>query len=189
MKVICLGDSLTSGFALSRRKTWVEMLSGQLSHEFVNKGIPGDTTGGILSRLHKDVVEESARCVILMGGTNDLIAGGDLGIIKANIMAMVHQSYFYGVLPVVGIPIIPRINSLDENKKNFADFESVVSNLMELRDWVIFFGRTFGVHFMDFSGDIEWTDNMTADGLHPNEEGNRQMAEYVKRSGIFLQNI
>ena len=42
MKIVCLGDSLTYGFGVSRSNSWTNIVNKETRLEIVNKGINGD---------------------------------------------------------------------------------------------------------------------------------------------------
>ena len=83
-KLICLGDSLTFGAGVTRRDCWTSLVQRECGWTVVNRGISGDTTGGMLVRLHRDVLGpalEERRCggdcrVLVMGGSNDIFFPG-----------------------------------------------------------------------------------------------------------------
>ena len=102
MKVICLGDSFTFGFGVKKQDCWVSRLDID-GYSFVNKGINGDTTSGMLARFERDVVSENPNYVLITGGVNDFISGSSLQIPQNNYMAMVHQAFHRKIIPIVGI--------------------------------------------------------------------------------------
>ncbi len=55
MKIVCLGCSLTAGYGVSREDSWVGILSRTTCDTWINAGICGDTTGGMLARLGESV--------------------------------------------------------------------------------------------------------------------------------------
>lgn len=67
MKIVCLGDSLTYGYGVPRRDCWVSLAAEATGHTLVNRGINGDTTGGMLARFGRDVLSEQPDRVLLMG--------------------------------------------------------------------------------------------------------------------------
>ena len=58
MKLFCLGDSLTFGFGMSRNVRWTTLVEQETGWQVVNRGINGDTTGGMLARLGPEVLTE-----------------------------------------------------------------------------------------------------------------------------------
>ena len=77
MKLVCLGDSLTYGYGVPRRDCWVSRVAECTGHTLVNRGINGDTSGGMLARFGRDVLDERPDRVLLLGGANDIIFGGN----------------------------------------------------------------------------------------------------------------
>ncbi len=79
LKIVCLGDSITGKSDLSSYLKWSHLLElmcragGAESAVVVNKGIGGDTTGGVLKRLQTDVLDLKPDIVVL------LISGNDAG--------------------------------------------------------------------------------------------------------------
>lgn len=189
MKIVCLGDSLTAGIEKNDPDNWVRILEREAFHTYINKGICGDTTGGMLARMQKDVVEEQAKSVIIMGGGNDFIVGCDIGTVKANIMAMVHQAYYNNIIPVVGVPVLFDQESIQENWAKFSDFTKVAEQYKQYREWIGRFSETFHVSVLDFQKAFEekvtgeWKDYFS-DGLHPNRKGNRIMADVILKLGM-----
>jgi len=52
MKLVCLGDSLTYGYKIKPSEAWPSLIISQKCDnvEVLNKGILGDTTGGMLAQ-------------------------------------------------------------------------------------------------------------------------------------------
>lgn len=69
MKIICLGDSLTAGCGLRHGENWVELLREQTGDEWINAGVCGDTSTGILVRLQTEVLPQRPDEVLLMAAT------------------------------------------------------------------------------------------------------------------------
>ena len=78
--IICLGDSLTYGYGVRRAQCWTELAAKMSGWNVVNRGICGDTTGGMLVRLREilreEIGERDERCFLLMGGCNDIFFSG-----------------------------------------------------------------------------------------------------------------
>lgn len=184
MKIVCIGDSLTEGYGVGRSENWVALLNESSENNFVNKGISGDTTGGMLSRFQRDVVDEKPRYVIIMGGANDLIMGDSLGTVRANIMAIVHQAYHYRIIPILGTGIKADAASFRKDWAEITDVARLNDMIAAYRDWIIQFCGTYNTKYIDFYAEFE---NKTEgkygsyllDGLHPSKEGHRIMADIV----------
>lgn len=184
MKIVCIGDSLTYGYGVPRRDNWVSLLNKDGQVRYVNKGINGDTSGGMLARFHSDVVEEKPRMVIIMGGINDFIMGASLETVKANIMAMVHQSHYHLIIPVIGIPLRSDDRTIRDDWAGFTDFTEVAEKIKLLRSWIFDFGKVFHAEYLDVYHEFaagtqgEYGDYFI-DGLHPDKKGHKIIAEIV----------
>ena len=86
IKALCIGDSHTAGFpehdpmfggnVKSSYQFWLTEKLKEMDFEkkfsFINRGICGDTSGGIVSRLIRLLDTMEVDLIILQGGTNDL---------------------------------------------------------------------------------------------------------------------
>ena len=86
MKLLCLGDSLTYGYDVRPQERWTTLVSNRSTIEIDNKGQCGDTTAGMVFRLHQlDLIGYDA--FFVMGGSNDIsstrISPPSAGIWKA----------------------------------------------------------------------------------------------------------
>lgn len=81
----------------------MELLREQTGDEWINAGVCGDTSTGILVRLQTEVLPQRPDEVLLMGGDNDIMLTGCADQAKSAMMAMIHQCAARGVKPVVGI--------------------------------------------------------------------------------------
>jgi acyl-CoA thioesterase-1 len=75
LRIVALGDSNTAGFWVGRANAFPALMEASLRAEGIdvevlNRGISGDTTGGMLARLDA-AVTPGTRVVILQGGYND----------------------------------------------------------------------------------------------------------------------
>jgi lysophospholipase L1-like esterase len=184
MKIVCLGDSLTYGYGVRRRDVWTSVASELSGDIYINKGINGDTTGGMLSRFHEDVLMEKPKAVLLMGGANDFIMGEPVSRVQANMSSMAYQALARGILPVLGIEIDIIEDMVYPEWRNFTDFGAVRNKLCQYRSWVKGFAKIFGIDYIDVyrpfnEYDIKCGRDLYSDGLHLNIEGNRLMASII----------
>jgi len=188
MKIVCLGDSLTYGFGVRRSKIWTKLAQEKLGMEIINEGINGDTSGGMLSRFHNSVYIQRPQAVLIMGGVNDLIAGADLGVVKANIMSMAHQAIAKYIDPIIGIPTKIDLKNIRQDWDSFTDFNKIAKDLDEYQQWIKDFCATFNFRYIDFYSEFEKSagpnvEELYIDGLHFNEQGNEILSE------IFCQGV
>ncbi|MEA4815590.1 MAG: GDSL-type esterase/lipase family protein [Lachnospiraceae bacterium] len=182
IKIICLGDSLTYGFGISRSDIWTSLSAKKTGLEIINKGINGDTTGGMLARFNEDVVSQNPDIAFIMGGGNDIIMDCPLGVVRSNITAMVHQSYAAGFVPVLGIPINFDWENIREDWGALNDFKRLSKVYTEYFAWLKKYCGVFNVAHIDFN---IYNDEMSKkgissqylDGLHPTAEGHALLSD------------
>ena len=181
-RLYCLGDSLTFGYGVHPRERWLTLASEGGPWRLMNRGLCGDTTGGMLVRL-RELLGGSPRpeAVLLLGGANDIFYSGTDAGARANMGAMIHQALSAGVLPLVGIPmpIVPDWHP--EAWGAVVDFEAAQAMLGAYADWTEAFCQAFGVSTVDFRSVFlddrgQARRELYLDGLHPNPEGHRLMA-------------
>jgi lysophospholipase L1-like esterase len=94
---VFVGDSLTYGTGAS--KNLVTRLADEFPEgKFINLGIPGDNTAGMLMRM-KDVDRHDPKRVVIWGGVNDIPMGASAKVIESNLQTMYdyYQSQGYQV--------------------------------------------------------------------------------------------
>lgn len=195
MKLICIGDSLTYGYGISRRETWIALTAARTGMEIANAGICGDTTGGMLARFRSDVMEKRPKAVFMMGGANDMITGCPGFVPQSNLMSMVHQALSAGIFAMIGIPLPYWKEGIREDWAAFASGNLREEEAGAYRAWLLRLGETFGIPVVDF-----WTpfseltrrgeaQDYYLDGLHPTREGHALMAqtmcEALTRTGLW----
>ena len=182
MKLVCLGDSLTYGYGVPRRECWVSLAAVRTGHTLVNRGINGDTSSGMLARFGRDVLCEQPDRVLLMGGANDIIFGGSDAPARLNLAAMAHQAVANRVRPMIGLPPPVYAEGIPEPWLALTDNRALAPVFAAYREWLARFAGTFGFRTVDFAvpgllppeGHTHYLD-----GLHPDAEGHRLMAEAV----------
>ncbi len=88
--IVMLGDSITD------RGLWNELINRD---DIINRGISGDTTIGVLSRV--DSLNKSLKQAFVMIGTNDILKGRSVGYVFKNykkIMALLQKQ---DIVPIV----------------------------------------------------------------------------------------
>ena len=182
MKIVCLGDSLTYGYGVPRRDCWVSLAAEATGHTMVNRGINGDTTGGMLARFGRDVLGEQPERVLLMGGANDIIFGGSDAPARLNLTAMANQAVANRIRPMIGLPTPVYAEGIPEPWLSVTDYQSLLPIFAAYRDWLVQFAGIFGFKTVDFTvPGLLPPEGYThyLDGLHPDKEGHRLMAEAV----------
>lgn len=183
MKAVCLGDSLTFGYGVGWQEGWVALLDRQLPGEFINKGIPGDTTAQMRLRFHMAVTAYHPTHVLIMGGTNDLFLQEPVAEVVQNIRAMVDLSVAHGIQPILLAP--PPVNEAisPAQKELFVDADyrrvnqalrAYQSRLAETvwRQGILFFAAATVLSDRCMAG--EW---YLPDGIHMTAQAHKCLAE------------
>lgn len=181
--IICLGDSFTRGLGVSRRSNWISQIN-DTNFDIINAGINGDTTSGMLARLHTDVIDEHADYVLITGGINDFIIGSSIDIPKNNYMALVHQAIHNQIAPIVGIAPAFDLLSVREDWANFSDFVDVATKQLELNKWLREFADVFHLPSFDFYEALETVKSQQTlaneeyyiDGIHLTADSHKLIA-------------
>ncbi|MGD0425020.1 MAG: GDSL-type esterase/lipase family protein [Candidatus Bathyarchaeia archaeon] len=188
MKIVAFGDSLTvgeTGFSDSDESAsypkYLETLAKQhltglqsgVEVNVLNGGINGDLTSGMLERFSRDVVDEKADYVVILGGTNDLGWGFDPAIIAHNLTTMYDAALNKGIAPVAcSVPSI-------------LGFDALIPPRLQLNRMIRTEAEKRSVPFVDFftaTADQQTnrlSEDYSADGLHLNTKGYQQMGKYI----------
>ncbi|MCY3411922.1 MAG: hypothetical protein INQ03_09860 [Candidatus Heimdallarchaeota archaeon] len=186
-KVLCLGDSLTTGYPEytiygkeeAVYKYWLERMTSDwlaqhnidMNIEFINAGVPGDTIPRMQKRLYNYADYD---VVIIIGGTNDVAMGKSPESILINFEQLIHEfddnvTILCGVLP----PVSPEI-----------DF---AVDLKTYNEMLLEYMKDTEIHEITYN---LCTDNKYlkhefnyGDGAHLNIAGYKQMAEDI--FGVF----
>lgn len=185
MKLVCIGDSLTTGYGVFRNECWVSIIRDKLKIDILNKGINGDTTAGMLSRSFRDVVENNPTHVIIMGGCNDFMGGRSLNMVKDNLSELIKEALMYNIVPIVGIE--PEIDEFLAKKKwsGSLDYKKINEVEKEYRNWIIKFCKENSICYIDFYNcfyeNLKSINSrqLLIDGIHPSILGHKLMAEYA----------
>ena len=183
MKIVCIGDSLTYGYGVYKEKCWVDILRKGKNIRILNRGINGDTSSGMLSRSYRDVVENKPDAVIIMGGSNDFLAGYGLGRVQENIIELIKEAEQFGIIPIIGVQTAIE-EELAMKKWSFdVDYSEINKKILEYRSWIIDYCQEKNIVYIDFYKALaEKLELMTEeeiyfDGLHPTEFGHNVMGK------------
>ena len=172
--VLALGDSLYAGYGVGQNESFPAMLEKALDSrgvpaKVVNAGVSGDTSAGGVARLAftLDGLERKPDLVIVGLGANDALRGLDPAETRRNLDAILAELQKRDIPVLLTGMMAPR--SLGE--AYFRSFDSIYPDLARK------YGIALDPFFMD--GIITNPQLLLADGLHPNAEGIRRMAERV----------
>ena len=168
LKIVALGDSLTSGHRLPRGDAYPALLEKALEDaglpfDVVNHGVNGDTTAGGVRRLAA-ALDEKPQILIVAFGANDGLRGVPVKQVKDNLEKIIEKAQDRDVkVLLVGMEALPLYGW-----QYTIDFHNIFPDLAEKFDVPL-------VPFM-LDGILGNPDLMGQDGIHPNAAGARLMA-------------
>ena len=170
--ILILGDSLSAAYGIPTEKSWVNLLSQQLSNQhksytLVNASISGDTTDGGLQRLPKLLSHHTPAIVLIELGANDGLRGFPLNLIQNNLTQLVKQSQASGATVLLaGMKIPPNYG-----RHYTTGFHQLYHRVAKENDAVL-------IGFL-LDGIADNPALMQADRIHPTVEAQPLMAKKI----------
>jgi acyl-CoA thioesterase I len=169
--VLFLGDSLTAGLGLSEEEAYPARIAAALeargiAARVVNAGVSGDTTAGGLSRLGWLLRQRPAVVVVALGA-NDGLRGLPVEQTEANLRRIIEECRRQRARVLLAGMRLPPNYGADYVRR----FEAIFPRL----------ARELDVPLEPFLLEGVAADPTLnqADGLHPNAEGQRRVAEHL----------
>jgi lysophospholipase L1-like esterase len=172
-RVVFLGDSITYRWNLFRSFPGAD---------YVNRGLPGETSADMLLRYRQDVIELQPRAVVILAGVNDFLEDDPvydeneqfkIANLEANDQSMAELSEFHHIHPVF-ISLLP----LHEYTSNHKGRYSHVSRgaIYSTNQWLRIFCAEHHYQYIDaYSAMIDQRGmlrkELSEDGVHPNDAG------------------
>ncbi|MCB2081250.1 MAG: arylesterase [Rickettsiales bacterium] len=169
MKIVVLGDSLSSGYGLPVGESFPDKLAQALTREghtilMVNEGITGHTSADGLARI-QTILTHQADIVLLALGGNDMLRGIKPQHTRENLQQIIVQLKQQGSTVVLAGMKAP----LTRGIKYASTFNGLYEELADENDLV------FQPFFLD--GIARNTSLNQPDGIHPNTAGVSRMVE------------
>ena len=169
--IVALGDSLTAGLGVPPEAAWPVRLQARLEREgypyrVVNAGVSGDTSAGALRRVDW-ALRTGPEIAIVALGANDGLRGQPVAALRTNLEGIVGRLSSAGVrVLLAGMRLPPNYGA-----GYTRDFAEVFADV----------ARRARVPLMPFLLDGVAGDPALnqADGIHPNADGHRVIAERV----------
>jgi len=140
----------------------------------LNRGVNGERTDQIAARFDRDVLAAHPRVVVILAGVNDVYQGRTVESVKAQLRAMYDRARQSGILVVAGSIIPYTTASPAQNAK-----------MHEINAWIAEQpAHDANVRFVDTRKAAALPNDQdhlsgSPDGLHPDVEGYRKMAEAI----------
>ncbi|MDK0535624.1 GDSL-type esterase/lipase family protein [Clostridium perfringens] len=181
MNIICIGDSLTFGYGVGQENSWVSLLNDE-KNKFINKGVNGDTSTGILSRIYEILKSSDSKICLIMCGSNDIIMNKSISSIIDNISLMTDDCNSLNIKPIILSP--PKIYGDLAIKRwdSSIDYEKCNSKLENYTRELNLFCEKNNLLFIDLNSNLPFDPLNYTDGLHLSIKGNILVSNLVKMS-------
>ena len=119
MKIVCIGDSLTYGYGVDVKQSWIHKANDLTQYQLVNCGVPGDVTENMLRRFRDDILGTNVKGIVVMGGSNDILMNLPYDSMVTNLQSILKTAQKAGLKGMWMTP--PPVNEYIQNKTWFAD--------------------------------------------------------------------
>lgn len=183
MSIVCIGDSLTFGYGVKEKESWVSILSKKIEEKIISKGIPGNTTTEMKERFIEDVVNYKPSKVLIMGGTNDVFLNDGINDILNNIDKMVQICEINNIVPIILTPLPVKDDIEVKIWFDDMDYKKVNRSLAKLRGLLIKYGEVKNITCLDLGtillneGKIK--EQFLEDGIHVSKEIHSEIAGII----------
>jgi acyl-CoA thioesterase-1 len=169
--IVAMGDSLTAGLGVSTQNSYPALLE-QMLHErglnyrVINGGVSGETSSGARSRVGW-IISMKPDLVLLVTGANDGLRGIDPVLIKDNIARIISELQAADIEVVLGgMKMSTNMGQDYVSQFNRLYPELAAANQIGIMEFFL----------EDVALQPEFNQ---ADGIHPNEQGYRVIAENI----------
>ncbi len=174
--ILCFGNSLTAGYGIDPSRAFPALLEEKLrnngyDYKVINAGLSGETSAGGLNRIDW-LLKQPIDVFILELGGNDGLRGLPLTQTRKNLQAIIDKvslKYPAAIIVIAGMKVPPNMG------ETYGDaFESMYPQLAQNNNALL-------IPFLleNVGGDRELN---LPDGIHPNPEGHKIVAENVYQS-------
>ena len=169
-RIVFMGNSITAG--------WSKICPGFFQGKpYINRGISGQTTPQMLVRFRVDVLNLKPSIVIILAGTNDIAENTGRStpeMILNNIISMAELAKANGI-KVILCSVLPALDYYW--RPGLKPAEKIVSLNSLIQKYAAENELIFIDYFSSMADDQKGLKNeLTSDGIHPNETGYKIMA-------------
>ena len=171
--ILFVGTSLTAGHGLEVTEAFPAVFQRKvdaagLRYRVVNAGVSGETSAGALRRIDW-LLRQPVAVLVLETGANDGLRGQDPEATRANIQAIFDRSREHEPPPKLALVAMEALPNYGADYRE--RFRAIYPELAEANDAVLIPFFLEGV-----AGEPELN---LPDGIHPNAEGQKRVAENV----------
>ena len=175
-KVVFMGDSITEGWAKEDPAFFTD-------HNFLGRGISGQTTSHMLVRFRRDVIDFHPKYVVILAGTNDIAKNlGDISLENSlgNIISMCEIAKANKIKPII-CSVLP-CDRFYWRPEVTGQAEEIVKFNALLKEYA----ESAKIPYVDYHSAMKNENNglpkeYAADGCHPTKEGYDVMKKVVMK--------
>ena len=193
IRIACIGDSITYGagvmFYGREKKVWTAKLGELLGGEYqvLNYGISGATLQDegdkpykTFKQLDKAKEAQPAVCILMLGTNDSKPYNWDADRYKEQLALWIED--LKGACPDCKIVLITPPYTCPARGKKVVAFDILNETIRdEIRPIVMEAAAANGLPLIDLYTCTDGRSDWLADGVHPNAEGNKQIAAYICR--------
>ena len=173
-EVVFMGNSITENWAYYHPEFFAE-------HNYLGRGISGQTSAHMLVRFQSDVIDLHPRVVVIMAGTNDVAHNdfwADPEQVVHNVISMCTLAKANGIVPVVSS--IPPCNSFAWRK----EIQNAGQTIADINAALKAYAKANDIVYVDYHSalvddNLGFSKSLSNDGCHPNPDTYYQMEEMV----------
>ncbi|GGO74633.1 arylesterase [Bowmanella pacifica] len=172
VKLLVLGDSLSAAYGMKQEQGWVSLLQNSWQDDgitIVNAAISGETTDGGLARLPRLLKQHQPSHLLIELGGNDGLRGYPVDKFKANIEAMIALARKEDVVVLLQKMQIPT----NYGRRYTQMFTDSFDQLAKANDVPLL---PFLLEEVALNPEL-----MQKDRIHPNEEAQPLIAEFMRQ--------
>ena len=174
-KAVFMGDSITDNWG---NRTHPEFFP---EHNFLGRGIGGQTTAQMLLRFRSDVIDLHPKYVVILAGTNDIARNNgpiDHDKIVGNIISMCELAKANRIKPVI-CSILPAYRYGWR-----PEVTDAAEQVMEVNAMLEAYAKSARIPYVDYHSAMKDSRNglpesYAQDGIHPNIDGYAVMEEII----------
>lgn len=173
-EVVFMGNSITENWAYFHPDFFT-------SHNFLGRGIGGQTSAHMLVRFKTDVIDLHPKAVVIMAGTND-VAHNDFWVapeqVVNNVISMCELAQAHGIIPIISS--IPPCAAFVWRP----EIEDAAQTIVDINKSLRAYAEANGIVYVDYHAALADENNafpktLSEDGCHPNPDTYFTMEEMV----------
>lgn len=175
-KILTFGDSITAGYPVGASKAWPALVANKLGCQLENKAVSQarfdeSQNNSIMAQIESVTDWETITHIFIAAGVNDASQHVDITLFRGYVQNAINEIREHTQAPIVFITPIERANT--QNKTTH--YSSIINTVALANDCSVINGYDIPIPF----NSTEYYNNLTGDGIHPTETGQKVYARYV----------